>query len=157
MVLSTSSRGDARRAATSSRMRAANHPNRRPASANPGEVHSWRAISWNVDAARTHSSSGQPSHSITTIDGTGTASSWARSASPRATMGSRWRSVHQRTLGRNASTAPGDSSGVRRSRWGFQAGGSSSSGCRAGIRASGMVSDEIAGSVRADEKVSQSR
>ena len=43
------------------------------------------------------------------------------------------------------------------SRRGFQSGGSSSSGCSGGIGESGMLNDENFGSVRAEEKVSQSR
>ena len=132
-------------------------PNARCAAACSGVARVYAATLWKASAMVDHSPRGNPSHSSVTAPGTGTVSSWVNSTSPASMNWSTKCVVQCRARGRSRSAARGASSSERIRRTGYQSGGSISSGVSSGRRLPPSTIELTSGSVRADEKCSQSR
>ena len=117
----------------------------------------YAATLWNASVIMRQSSSGNPSHSSVTAPGTGTDSSWVNSHSPASMNWSTKCVVQCCARGRSRSAPRGASISDRTRRTGYQSGGSISSGVSNGRRLWPSTIELISGSVRADEKCSQSR
>ncbi len=122
-----------------------------------GVPREYAATSWKAPAIIVQSDCGKPNHSSVTAPGTGTESWWVNSHAPVSMNASTKCVVQWRARGRSRSAARGASSSERIRRSGYQSGGSISSGVRSGSRLSPRTIELISGSVRADEKCSQSR
>ena len=157
IALMASSRGECTRSAISSRMRTMTLPNCTCAALCSGVPREYAATLWNASVIMLQSSSGNPSHSSVTAPGTGTDSSCVNSHSPASMNWSMKCVVQCSARGRSFSAPRGANISESTRRTGYQSGGSISSGVSNGRRLCPSTMELTSGSVRADEKCSQSR
>ena len=149
--------GDAIRSRSSSAMRFITGPYASEACRCSALPAGYAETPWKASENICHSSRRNPIHSNVTAAGTGQVRSCTKSHSPRSTTWSRHCAVQKRARVRSRSDACGERIRESERRYPYHSGGSDSSGRHTGTLLAVKAMADRSGSVRADEKRSQSR